>query len=279
MNKLPDIYYLPNWRELYKEKENGEAAEYKFENENGIVLYPYIKRKIDIPINGKYYFDIITPYGFNGPIILEGCRDRKKLVKEFNKEFQKYCEENNIIAEYIRFSPWFRNYLDFKEEYNLRLNKKTIAINLLVDDILTDEINGKRRNCIRSAIKKGVNIEFDFQGETIDDFYRLYQKTIKKNDISEYYWLSKDFLHKHFEKLKGNVFIANAVFNGIVISSSIFVYQDKQLHYLYSANDYEYTYLNGNSLLLYEVANWGKENRKRVLTFRRSKQIRRFNEI
>lgn len=271
MIDVPDIYYLQNWRELYKEKENGETGEYKFENENGIVLYPYIKRNVNIQINNKYYCDIITPYGFNGPIVLEGYKDKNKLIKEFDEEFQKYCEKNNIIAEYIRFSPWFKNYEDFKSIYNLRLNKKTIAINLLVDDILMDEINGKRRNCIRSAIKKGVSIEFDFEGKTIDEFYRLYQKTIKKNNISEYYWLSKEFLHKHFEKLHENVFIANALFNGIVVSSSIFVYQNKQLHYLYSANDYEYTYLNGNSLLLYEVAKWGKENRKRIFTFRWSK--------
>lgn len=268
MRELPDIYYLSNWRKLYAVKENGKPEEYRFENENGIIIYPYIKRKVDIPINNQDYYDIITPYGFNGPIILEGCKNRKEQVKRFNEDFQKYCEENNIIAEYIRFSPWFKNYLDFQENYTLRLNKKTIAIDLSVNDILMDEINGKRRNCIRSAIKKGVKIEFDFEGKTINDFYRLYQNTIKKNKISEYYWLSKEFLSEHFEKLQGNIFIANAIFENKIISSSIFVYQNKELHYLYSANDYEYTYLNGNSLLLYEVAIWGKDKRKRIFTLR-----------
>ena len=271
MKELPDIYYLPKWRELYAVKENGEAEEYRFENENGIILYPYIKRKVNMIINNQYYYDIVTPYGFNGPIILGECKNREELVKAFSEDFQRYCEKNNIIAEYIRFSPWFKNYLDFKNDYNLRLNKRTIAIDLSVDDILMQEINGKRRNCIRSSIKKGVNVLFDFEGKTIEDFYRLYQNTIKKNEISEYYWLSKGFLREHFEKLQGNIFIANAIFEEKVISSSIFVYQNKQLHYLYSANDYEYTYLNGNSLLLYEVAKWGKENRKRIFASRRCK--------
>lgn len=262
MITIPDIYYLENWSKLYKEKENGIPDKFEFEFENGKVIYPFIKRKIDTKINNEIYYDIVTVYGFNGPLILGECENKKEIAKEFNTKFQQYCEENSIVAEYIRFSPWFKNYLDFSEIYDLRLNKQTIYMDLTVNDVFMDEISSKRRNCIRSAIKKGVTVEFDFEGKTVEDFHKLYQNTISKNNISEYYQLSIEFLRKHFEYLRGNIFIANAIFENKIISSSIFVYQDKQLHYLYSANDYEYTYLNGNSLILSEVANWGKENGK-----------------
>lgn len=262
MLTIPDIYYLENWSKLYSEKECGTPERFEIEIETGKIIYPFIKRKIDIKINNKTYYDIVTVYGFNGPIIIGNVENRKQAVEIFNQKFQEYCKKNNIIAEYIRFSPWFKNYLDFGKIYNLKLNKQTIFIDLTVNDVFMDEISSKRRNCIRSAIKKGVTIEFDFEGNTVEDFHRLYQNTISKNNISEYYQLSIEFLKKHFEYLKGNVFIANAIFENKIISSSIFVYQDKQLHYLYSANDYEYTYLNGNSLILSEVANWGKTNGK-----------------
>ena len=258
MEELPDIYYKKEWKELYCEKDNGIPEEYKLENKYGTIIYPYIKRLIE---GEKELYDIITPYGFNGPIILNS-NDKQKLVEEYERDFNKYCKEKGIIAEYIRFSPWFKNYLDFKDYYNLRLNKKTIAMNLQVKDILMEEISGKRRNQIRSAIKKGVKIEFDFDGKTVDDFCRLYQKTIDKNNIGEYYWLSKEFLKKHFELLKGNVFFANAVYEGKIISSSMILHYNKQIHYHYSANDYKFVNLNGNSLLLFEVAKWGKEHGK-----------------
>lgn len=262
MLTIPDIYYLENWSKLYAEKECGISERFEMEIETGKIIYPFIKRKIDTKINNKTYYDIVTVYGFNGPIIIGKVENRKQAAEIFNQKFQEYCKNNNIIAEYIRFSPWFKNYLDFAEIYNLKLNKQTIFIDLTVNDVFMDEISSKRRNCIRSAIKKGVTVQFDFEGNTVEDFHKLYQNTISKNNISEYYQLSIDFLRRHFEILKGNVFIANAMFENKIISSSIFVHQDKQLHYLYSANDYAYTYLNGNSLILSEVANWGKANGK-----------------
>lgn len=124
------------------------------------------------------------------------------------------------------------------------------------------EISGKKRNHIRRAIKNGVKVEFDLEGKTVNEFLRLYQKTIKKNDIQEYYWLSKEFLEEHFKSLKGNVFFVNAVYENKLISSSMILHYNKQLHYHYAANDYEYISLNGNSLILYEVAKWGKEHGK-----------------
>ena len=194
MEELPDIYYKKEWKELYAEKDNGVPEEYKLKCKYGTIIYPYIKRSIK---GETEYFDIITPYGFNGPIILNSS-DRQKLVEEYEQDFNKYCKEKGIIAEYIRFSPWFKNYLDFQDYYELKLNKKTIAIDLTVDDILMQEISSRTRNKIRNSIKKGVEIKFDFEGKTVDDFYRLYQKTISKNNIGEYYWLSKEFLKKHF---------------------------------------------------------------------------------
>ena len=43
MEKIPDIYYKKDWRELYASKDNGIPEEYKLESEFGIIIYPYIK--------------------------------------------------------------------------------------------------------------------------------------------------------------------------------------------------------------------------------------------
>lgn len=265
MKDLPDIYYTENWRKLYSVKENGIPEEYTLTTKNGTIIYPYIKRKIEYKIDDKTYYDTVTPYGFNGPIIIELTGTKEKLLEEFKIDFNKYCIDNNIIAEYVRFSPWFKNYLELEDYYKLRENNQTIAIDLTVSDIFMEEINSKRRNCIRAAIKKGVSIQFDFEGNTIEEFHRIYQETIEKNDIKEYYWLSMEFLKEHFKMLKGHIFILNALYDEKIISSSIFVHYNKQLHYLYSANDYNYNGLNGNSLLLYEAAEWGKKNEKEYL--------------
>lgn len=262
-----DIYYNPEWVRLYAGKDNGDPGYYKLENEYGVIIYPYVKRVVPYTINGTKYYDIITPYGFNGPCIMNVKNNNTKelLLSSFEEDFTNYCIENNIVTEYVRFSPWLQNHLDFQNYYLLRDNKKTIAINLSVENILKDEISSKRRNLIRKAIKSNVNIQFDFTGETVDDFYNLYQNTIKKNGISKYYQFDISFLKQNFKMLSGNIFIVNAIYEDEIISSSIFLHEGNNLHYHFSANDYEKTSLNGNSLILLSAAEWGKENNKEYL--------------
>ena len=255
----PDIYYLPEWLSLYAQRDGEDYGYYTLQCEYGAVIYPYVKRKVPYWVEGKQYYDIITPYGFNGPYI-EECSDKSKLLETFDTDFSVYCKQNGIIAEYVRFSPWLKNQGDFYQLYSIRDNSKTIAIDLSVPDILMDEIKSKRRNIIRSAQKKDVSINFDFSGKSIEKFCILYQNTIKKHDIGAYYQFPDSFIREHFSSIINKVFIANAEIDGRVISSSIFIHHDDNLHYHLSANDYSALKYQGNSLLLYEVALWGKEN-------------------
>lgn len=258
-NVEPDIFYMDNYVKLFKNAENGVGyGIYRYDHKDGTVLYPYVKR-LSPELDDNSYFDIITPLGFNGPLVINKKSDNlTELVDDFNKDFDEYCKREHIITEYIRFCPWEYNAELFSKYYELRDNHSTIAIDLTVKDILMDEIDSKRRNQIRSAMKKGVKIEYDFTGRTVDKFYELYQGTIAKNHIGEYYDFSIDFLRDHFKYLKGNVFIANAVVDNEIISSSFIFLCGNNIHYHLSANDYTKNIYNGNSLLLYEVAKLGK---------------------
>lgn len=265
MDSFPDIYFLPKWCKLHEAKDNGQAGGFSFENQNGAVYYPFVKRSIDITIDGKAYFDLITPYGFNGPIILQ-CHENKReqLVNDWFDSFLAYCKNNNIIAEYVRFNPWCQNHADFKNFYELIYNKYTFAVNL-ENDFFAEEFTTKCRNQIRKSIKNGVKIEFDFTGETLGEFYCIYQKTIERRKIKEYYQHSFDFLKNTFETLKNNIFIINAKFNNQYISAGIFCHYGDYLHYRYSANDSDFFYLSANSNIIYEACKWGENQGKKQL--------------
>lgn len=256
---VPDVYYLKEWRELYAERDGVGADCYKFEHPDGTVIYPYVLRKAPEAEDGAEYYDIITPYGFNGPCVIDRKNeDLSALVNAFDADFSRYCKERRIIAEYVRFSPWLNNAEIFGSLYNLRNNGQTIAIDLTVNDVLRDEISSKRRNLIRAAEKKGVIVEFDDSGEGVDTFYQLYQNTIQKNEIGNYYQFSLPFLRKQFEMLGCHVYLAHAKVDSKIISSSFLLQCGDQMHYHLSANDYSMTSYQGNSLLLYEAAKRGK---------------------
>lgn len=253
-----DIYYCENWLKQYYEKDGIDYGYFRYEHSDGTLVYPYVIRKAP-KIDDNQYYDIITPYGFNGPCVIDQKNsDLSNLIKDGETAFDEYCKKNNIIAEYVRFCPWTNNNELFKDYYSLRYNNETVAIDLTVNDILMDEISSKRRNQIRLAQKKNVKVEFDFDGNTVEEFYKLYQNTIQKNDIGNYYLFSIEFLKKHFELLKGNCFIANAKVDNRIISSSFVLMTGNNMHYHLSANDYSMNEYNGNSLLLYEIAKLGK---------------------
>lgn len=266
ISNYPDIYFLPEWGEVYQEHDGGQIARFIFQNNKGKVYYQFLKREIPGELDPGEYCDIVTPYGFSGPVILECDKgEEKRLVMDYDREFQMYCNEHKIVSEYIRFSPWIKNYEDFKEIYDLKYNNYTLFTDLTADDIFMDQFSSKIRNLIRKAIKNGVTIEFDNSGASVGRFIELYDRTAEKNDFSDYYRFRRKFLKKTFLKLMDLQFLVNAQYEGRTISSAIFLNYNNIIHYHLAANDPGYYSMNGNSLILHEVAKWGKSEGKETL--------------
>ena len=120
---MKDIYFDENYGKLYENVEKGEAVVFKCKTENGEIVNQFIKREIPIKVDGITYYDIVTPYGYGGPYIVE-CIDKDKLLKDYEKQFTDYCIDNNIVAEFVRFHPLFNNALDFDSIYHPFYNRQ-----------------------------------------------------------------------------------------------------------------------------------------------------------
>lgn len=264
--KLPDIYFLPQWAKLYQERDKGEAVVFEFKHEYGHIYYQFIKREIPIRLSSEIYYDTITPYGFSGPIILD-CKLSKKeqLICLYDEEFSKYCLENNIVAEYIRFNPWLKNHLDFNTIYELKYNDVTFYTDLTTNDFFMDEYDQGKRRHIKKSIEKRLKVEFDYTGETIPEFNRIYALGAKRNNISDYYLFDDEFLKKTFKTFKDNQFIINVTYQGKIISSYLVIHYKDYVHGHIGANDPEYFELGGSNVAYYAAALWGVENKKKQL--------------
>jgi lipid II:glycine glycyltransferase (peptidoglycan interpeptide bridge formation enzyme) len=230
------------------------------------VYYSFLKRKIPDLLGYETFYDILTPYGFSGPIILESDKASKELlISVYDDAFRDYCFNENIVAEYVIFSPWLMNHLDFEKIYSLKYNNYTLYIDLTVKDFFLEEFCSKIRTKIRKAEKLGVRLEYDYSGSSLNEFYRLYQYTVEKNDVSEYYKFNIDFLTRMFNSLNNRQFLINARFENEYISSAIFMEYGDYLHFHLVANDYRYYQKNANSLIMYEAANWGQKHNKKQM--------------
>lgn len=265
---MNSIYLDDRWIKLQEQKENGKGIEYVWNSDEYKVVYPFIKR-VAGKINNIVYYDLVTPRGQGGPRLECDIKDKEEIIKKFNEEFQNYCIKENIIAEYIRFDPWIKNYEDFSEIYNC-FSKGNIYCNNLNVDFFTSEYSSKVRNYIRKAEKNNIIVEFDFEGKTIDDFLEIYNYTSDKYNISDYYTLDRNFLKNYYELFNGQVCIANAIYDNKIISSAIILFGEDIVHYHFSSTNPNYRSLQPNTYIIYETELLAKEKGKKLFDFGRA---------
>ncbi|CEQ04533.1 Uncharacterized protein involved in methicillin resistance [[Clostridium] sordellii] len=260
MNNLKDIYFTKEYGLIYEKNNEGKLQQFFLESKKGKVIYNFLKRKIDI-IDGLEVYDIVTPYGYGGPLFLEyRNEDLEDLIIEFKQKFEKYCKENNIVSEFIRFHPLIENHKNmdlYMEVVNVR---ETICLELDGYEHIWSNISSKCRNMIRKAQKNNVEIFISENKDDLYEFIEIYTNTMKKNNALDYYFFQKEFFENTYKLLEGNIKIFRAIYNGKCISSALIMAYGDYLHYHFSGSDINYGRVAANNLLLYEVAIWGFKN-------------------
>ena len=69
---------------------------------NILVLMPFILRKVPYQDGDITYYDVVSPYGYSGPLYNESM-SRGYLI-EFWKQVDLWYRQYNVVSEFIRFS-------------------------------------------------------------------------------------------------------------------------------------------------------------------------------
>ena len=257
-----DIYFEKDYGKLYEKIENGKADIFLYEDENGIISNQFIKREIPIKIDQSKYFDIVTPYGYGGPIIEKVEKGRKEiLVEQYYKKFKKYCEKNSIVSEFIRFHPILKNAKDFEKIYNIQCIRKTLGTDLKkFENPIASEFSKSCRKNIRQAVNKGVSYKITKSPENLSTFEKCYYSTMDRNHATDYYYFPKEYFDSILRKFNSNIILVEAIYEGKTIASGLYFVYNKTIHIHLSGTLSEYLYVSPAYILRYAVTLWGKEN-------------------
>ena len=227
MEKSIDLYFDENYGKLYEKIEKGKAEIFKFENEDGKITNQFLIREIPEKVNGKTYYDIVTPYGYGGPIINYLKGNKENLLKEFEKNFKKYAEERNIVSEFVRFHPIKENAIDMKPIYNSTYMRKTLITKLDEEDVVKKQISKSARKNIRQALNKGVIYKITEKPNDISVFKNIYYSTMDRNHATDYYYFDDEYFQNILNYYKENLILIEAIFEGKTIAAGIyFIYND-----------------------------------------------------
>lgn len=248
-----DVYYLSGYVKAFQIHGDGEPQLFYY-NENGLRgIYVYMKR--NTAIEGVY--DSITPYGYGG-FLLEGNDSSENMNALWNAYVDKMKSEN-IVDNFVRYHPVLANAVPMKTCSDVIDLGKTVSMDLTSEEVIWKNIHSKNRNMIRKAEKNGIVIRHGQGLELFDDFIKIYNATMDKDNAEPYYYFKPEFYKSIHEDLKDNYEMFWAEYDGKIIAMSIMIYANGRLNYHLSGSDLQYRNLAPSNLLLYKAAMWGMD--------------------
>ena len=267
LSEYPDIYFEPSYARLY-EKKGSKAIEYELECEYGLVSNLFLLRPIDIYIgDGIHYNDIITPYGYGGPVI-RYTTNKSKLIDEYKNDFQKFAVQNHIVTEFVRFHPLINNGIDFKEVYQSVYDRNTVGTNLTYKDVIATEFSKHKRKTIRKILKDtDIRYEIDDHPESLEDFIEIYYSTMERDGAGDYYYFTPKYFQELMNTFPNNIITGKVFLRNKLIAMGIYFRYGEYLHAHLSGTLSEYLKYSPAYILKYALALYGHDNGYKVIHY------------
>ncbi len=261
-----DIYFYPEFSYLCQLHGDGQAYCFVYcESPGNMVIYPFLARQINelIPFNNfsENLIDITSPYGYGGYLRSSDQVD----MDRFYATFKQYCQENDVVSEFIRFHPILKNYYYCPKDIKIELWNETVAIDLTKDE---SEIfmgtNASCRNAIRQAQKNDVIIQHDEHFKYMDDFYDIYIKTMTRVNAQDYYLFPRKWFSDVVRLLAGNLSLFHAYYQDSIIASALQFHSGPFVQGHLAGALYEMRHLRPTNLLYHQIALWAKKRGFRI---------------
>lgn len=230
------------------------------ENENEtIAVMPIIKREISVKLNDTKYFDVISPYGYSGPLYKN---DMNLLIKiHFWRLVDQWYESNNVVSEFIRFNL-NKNYLGYTGIVIPTL-KNVIGKILKNQEVQWQNYLPKVRNNYRKAI--GYNLKSDiYAGNKITDdklniFYDIYLQTLTRNNASKTYFFPLSYFKSLINTNPNGIFLAFASKNDVIIAAELLIQNKEEIFAYLAGSNSQCLFYRPNDFLRVEIIKWASK--------------------
>ena len=245
-SELQDLYFREEYVKLY-ESESEKAICFVYQDEDGMMLFPFLRRAF--VYNDNTYYDFETAYGYGGPV--SNNHSEEFMTKALQAMKNKAIEENYVCG-FVRFHPVLANWDSFDKVGRLIPDRKTIAIDLTGGEEATwmNEVHTKNRNVIKKGAKNGLEFIVDNDFTYLKEFEALYNSTMDKLGADGFYY----FEPSYYEQLKKNIeykFLGIVKYKNKVVAGAIFFYQLPYGHYHLAGSDISALKLSPNNFLLW----------------------------
>lgn len=256
LSQLPpeqqDIYFTPEYCELFTEVSGGAARCMVFKDGDFIALYPFHIDKVNkLGYNlDKDYYDIQGAYGYNGIV---SNTDDMGFLDKLTDNWIAWCKDNNVIAEFIRYNPVLQNQNKCPWAAPVYTLENVLIPLTSFQEVWDNSFSGKVRTDIRKAIGYGLSFEIysgaEISKDQYEKFIELYLSTMARRGADNFYLFSPDFFNKLIKELKNNIYVSFAVLDGTPVTADLFLHNNINSYGFLSGSLEEYNYLRANRFL------------------------------
>lgn len=259
---MNDIYFEMAYGRLYEKIEHGKCEVFQYTGEEGTIRHLYIKKEIPFRLDGEAYYDLVTPYGYGGPLIIQVKEAGKAcLVAAFQQAFQEYCLDQRIVCEFVRFHPVLLNAEDFCGCYDLTLQRYTTGTNLRdFEDPVKMEFSKSKQKSIQKALRAGVEYRLIQNPQDLKNFKEIYERTMNRKEADAVYYFDEEYFNQLLRDLGEHIVLVEVLYEGEIIGMSLNFIYGKMIHIHLSGTLFEYRHLAPAFVMRYALALWGKEN-------------------
>lgn len=256
----PDIHYRPEYCGLYIN--SGEPRLFIYREGPNAVIYPFMLRRVNAiaGLSGKLEIglhDIITPYGYGGPLATSGTGD--SAWENFYLTFAEFCASNNIVTEFVRYHPLLENHRQAYKYMDVVKASSVVYVDLQqTDEEIWSGYLRCNRNNIKKARREGLEVILEETPAHFEDFLSIYHHTLERNGASPSYYLGRDYYGMIHSNLKGHFLYAHTLKNREVISTELLLYNETYIHSFLGGTVEEYFAYRPNNILKHEAICWAK---------------------
>jgi hypothetical protein len=262
--RLPhnDIYFTPNYHRAYERNGDGEALLFVAEAADALYVHPFVLRplaRIGTQALPHTLYDSTTIYGYGGPLASTPAAD---FVHRADDVFHDWCQQREIITEFIRFHPLVDNYRLVDNRYTVQFNRETVVMPLSpVADELLSLAAPVHRNRVRKAVKEGLVCREISDEAGLAQFKTVYFHTMQGLNAHPMYYFSEAYFQSLLEDFHTvphhtgrSARIFGVFYQGDLIAAAIFFFFQDKVHYHLGGSLFEMRHLAPNNLLFHHVA-------------------------
>ncbi len=279
-----DFHHLPRYVALSAEQEGGDGCAFLATEGTRRMLVPLVVRPIEsTESTGRVLYDAASPYGYPSPLVWnlesngslaagtgqEGVTaddPTEGFVRRAVEKLEETLRARDVASLFVRFHPLLPVPLEpFRRKGTLVHHGQTVFLDLsLSDEEQWRQVRPQHRNRINRAVRNGLVGEFDESWESFDDFFEIYNDTMRRVGASPFYFFAKQYFVELKDALGDALHLGLVRVDGDVACVGLFTEMCGIVQFHLSGHRMEHNEHHPLKYLVDHVRRWAMERGNRV---------------